>query len=1005
MLRADLREHAVPLTRLVPAVRERLPDVPEAAPLPPNEEQMRLLDAVAQGLLGLAARAPTVLVLDDLHWADAGTVALLLHVARFAPRARLLLLGAYRDVEVPPHHPLTEVLSTLPREPSYELLALRGLDATAVHSLAEAVTKRSVTPAWAETLTRETNGNPFFLRELLLDLVEEGALGREDANAPPAVEKLRLPDTVRQVIARRLARLPAAARGLLRVAAAFTGGIDFEVARRVAGLDEQPALDALDVALAARLLVLPSGAATACDFTHALVRHTLYEALNPARQVRLHREIAEMMEAVYGDRTVEHAAEIARHYHRSASLPGAERGVPHCLEAADRAERAIAFADVAEHLSAALDLLPPAAPGRSRILARRGLALMYARRFDDAIGVVREAAACIADDEGRNEAARYLAKVCSDANSVGGIAAVPIDALLRLGLQYCGERRDITWAILQELLIQREPDALGIPQDTPERREIAAIFEEAGIKVLPDGRYVPVPWTSRAEIMTTHPTPSRLIVVGDYRGLRPYFQREIDNSERQGQVAKALYVLSSISKFHTALGDFAESRKASRRASELAGRSVEPSQSTAQLVIAEDDWCVAMDEGWDHPMENVGPGLGDGPVLARYRAIIHAASARTDARMGRIPQALRMLESLLPALEKAPAWAENYVRLACDLAETLWLAERTDHIEIIERNLREKVVAPDFRYPMRDGRLALACLCALQHRYDETSEWFAKARVVLDGQGARPLRAIVDYDEALMYARRAALGDRERAAPLVDAALVQFRALGMPGWIRRAEALQAKCGVPGAAMSIDELAAATAPALRSEPRDGVFHRDGEYWTLAYAGRIIRLRDTKGLQYIAHLLASPGREIHVADLVALDADAHGDGGEIPPSLVQGNLGSVLDRRARADYKERLDELRDDLEEATRGGDLGRAARARHEIEEITRQLTAAYGLGGRPRTTGDPAERWRKAATNQIRRTLERIRGGHPDLGRHLENALRTGIFCSYVPERPITWRL
>src|SRR5262249_49625508 len=269
------------------------------------------------------------------------------------------------------------------------------------------------------------------------------------------------------------------------------------------------------------------------------------------------------------------------------------------------------------HLRAALDLLPPAAAGRTRILARRGLSLVYARRFEDAIGVVREAAARIGDDEGRDEAARYLAKICSDANSVFGIAAVPIDACFRLGLQYSGERRDITWAILRELLIQREPDALGIPQDTAERREIAAIFDAAGVKVLPDGRYVPVPWTSRAEIMATHPTPSRFVVVGDYRRARPYFQAEIDKSERQGQVAKALYVLSGISKFHTALGDFAESRKASRRASELAERSVEPSQSTAQLVIAEDDWRVAMDEGWDHPMENVGPGLGDGPVLAR----------------------------------------------------------------------------------------------------------------------------------------------------------------------------------------------------------------------------------------------------------------------------------------------------------------------------------------------------------------------------------------------------
>ena len=128
-------------------------------------------------------------------------------------------------------------------------------------------------------------------------------------------------------------------------------------------------------------------------------------------------------------------------------------------------------------------------------------------------------------------------------------------------------------------------------------------------------------------------------------------------------------------------------------------------------------------------------------VGAWYRASTEAAIARIHARMGRADRALRRLASVIPALEKAPGWAENYTRIACDLAETLWLTERTDHIEAIERNVRDKVVVPDFRYPMMDGRLALARLCALQGRYDEAVEWFARARTVLDEQGARPLRA------------------------------------------------------------------------------------------------------------------------------------------------------------------------------------------------------------------------------------------------------------------------
>jgi tetratricopeptide (TPR) repeat protein len=129
----------------------------------------------------------------------------------------------------------------------------------------------------------------------------------------------------------------------------------------------------------------------------------------------------------------------------------------------------------------------------------------------------------------------------------------------------------------------------------------------------------------------------------------------------------------------------------------------------------------------------------------------------------------------------------------CDAVEVSWLLERPDHVQALERNLRDKMLRPDFRWPLRDARLSMGRLCALQGRYDEAMDWFAKAREVLDEQGQRPLRAIVDYDEALMYARRGAPGDHERALPLLADALVQFQAIGMPGWIRRAKGLLASC--------------------------------------------------------------------------------------------------------------------------------------------------------------------------------------------------------------------
>src|SRR5262249_8750272 len=154
----------------------------------------------------LAARGPTVLVLDDLHWADPGTVALLRHVGRFAAHGRLLVLGTYRDVEVDAQHPLAQVLGTLPRETSYEQLHLRGLDVRAVREVVRPVADRAIPAGWVEALARDPSGNPFFLREVLLSLDEEGTWDR-DVSAPAGLAAPPLPDSVRQVIGRRLARL------------------------------------------------------------------------------------------------------------------------------------------------------------------------------------------------------------------------------------------------------------------------------------------------------------------------------------------------------------------------------------------------------------------------------------------------------------------------------------------------------------------------------------------------------------------------------------------------------------------------------------------------------------------------------------------------------------------------------------------------------------------------------------------------------------------------------
>jgi hypothetical protein len=285
----------------------------------------------------------------------------------------------------------------------------------------------------------------------------------------------------------------------------------------------------------------------------------------------------------------------------------------------------------------------------------------------------------------------------------------------------------------------------------------------------------------------------------------------------------------------------------------------------------------------------------------------------------------------------------------------------------------------------------LGLLARTMGQLDAGAAHFEDALAMSVRMNARPFLARTQFEYASLLHRRGGPGDTARAAVLVAEAIATADALGMVGLRHRAAALAEAVGAPPP----------PPPVAAPMPARGVFRRDGDYWTIGYAGREVRLRDTNGLQYIARLLAHPGEDVHVADLAAqngVNGGSRHDG-----KTMEGDLGAVLDPRAVTDYRRRLAELRRELDELT--ADAGRAERVRAEIDVISRALSAAYGLGGRTRTAGNPAERVRKAVTNQIRRALERIRAAHPALGRHLANGLRTGFVCAYRPEHPIDWQL
>jgi hypothetical protein len=256
---------------------------------------------------------------------------------------------------------------------------------------------------------------------------------------------------------------------------------------------------------------------------------------------------------------------------------------------------------------------------------------------------------------------------------------------------------------------------------------------------------------------------------------------------------------------------------------------------------------------------------------------------------------------------------------------------------------------------------------------DVAREHFAAA-VAANGRLGAPLLVARSQRELASVTE-----DTDLASQLVAESDATYRALGYDDLVSR--------GAPPAAM-----------------RGNAFVPEGEFWTLAFEGQTVRMKDAKGLHDLRKLLERPGREIAALDLASEgpSAPARTSGEDLH---VQSHAGEHLDEPARRAYKARLAELEEDIAEADELGDAARAEKARAERDVLARELASAYGLGGRARRAGEPAERARTTVTRRIREAMSRIEDVHPVLGRHLRKSVRTGTFCSYDPETPVSWRM
>jgi len=366
-LRTLLGATAPEIAKLAPEIDTRLGGVTPNASLSPGEERLRLFDNVARFLQALAAARGLIVFVDDIHWADQGTLTLLHYLLRHLKDQKVLVLAAYREIELDRTHPLAAALVEWNRERLATRIPLGRLSrADTAALLAALFGQDQVSDDFAAALYRETEGNPFFVEEVVKSLIEQGEIFRADGEwNRKAAHDLALPQSLKEAIGRRLTRLAEPTVDALRTAAALGKVFSFRELAAVSTAGEDALLDALDEASGAQLLraggpaseaALPGDDAFA--FTHDKIREVLYEELNPIRRRRLHQRIGETLEKLYGASARmppaaggdPHVQDLAHHFLQAGDL---ERSAGYLRRAARDAERVFAHDEALKFLEQA----------------------------------------------------------------------------------------------------------------------------------------------------------------------------------------------------------------------------------------------------------------------------------------------------------------------------------------------------------------------------------------------------------------------------------------------------------------------------------------------------------------------------------------------------------------------------------------------------------------------------------------------------------------------------
>ncbi len=956
-----------------PSLDDTGPTRGESARTDSGRERFAIFDRVATFLRERSREAPLLLIFDDLHAADLPSLEVLHFVSRGLRSRRIVVIGTLRDVEAQ-RAPIAEVLARLGREATQ--LTLGALGSEDVAKLVEEHIGRADARLTSELVTK-TEGNPLFVAEALRVLDQRGAMA---------------PSGVLSIIASRIDGLDAATAALLDAASVFGRRI---VAAALASATETPLVEVMGRLgdLSARGL-LRRDDDDSYVFSHALVRDAFYERVAPNRRRELHRSFATTL-ARDGQRN---AALAAHHMLGALPLVSAHEVIGASIFAAETARARLAPEDAVallERTSKAVEELDTSEADRIELLIALGWAATEAGSLARGRQVFREASRRARATGDAVLIAR--AALGQGAELVFGEVREELVTMLRSALVGLAGADDLRARVLARLAAALQPST------TPEEPvALARQAMEMAERVVDPRVRAEIALAAGSALTDFAPPLDRI----------PVSEELVGTARTTGDAVVELRGLTRLATDWIELGDFARAEAVVEARAELAARLGHPRYLWQTPLLRS---MLAMPRGafalCDEAIEEAtaigqeGLDVNAAHVIAMHRFWMLLVRGDTRGLRTHEPEILRAMRRMPePGQHQALVHAVVHARsgdgararealagigdgarmlapmMLATIADVALLADDTARFPDLLAKLtpargRNTAWGP-FGFvcgPPYDA--ILGSLLARQGERDRALASFAAALDLTRRSGATASEAWVHLAraEALTRWSQPASNDFTLAAHLA-------REHGMDAILARAEA------GAGAAS-----AAPPQPEPRAEPPlDFTLSTAGKEVVVVCNGRTTRLKSVRGLPMLARLVEQPGREFHVLDLAAEpdDGSAVGDAGD---------AGEVLDGRAREAYQRRIGELREELDEAERFADVARADRAHRELDMLVQQLSSAVGLGGRARRVGSMAERARIVVQRRVREAIKKLAEREPELGRHLDWAIRTGTFCAYEP--------